>query len=113
MEYRFVEHVGEVEIDVDAKSEPDVFGAALAAFAAPVELDGEGEPARHEVNLSAEDDALLLVDKSSAATAASSLPARSDVRLSASMIRRACSSSTSTKHTAISTHPNSPAATTR
>ena len=62
MEYRFVEHVGEVEIDLTAESEPEVFGAALAAFASLVELDGEGEPARHEISLSAEDDALLLVD---------------------------------------------------
>jgi len=60
--YRFVEHGGEVEIELDAEAEPGVFGAALAAFAELVELDGEGESARHEITLSAEDHALLLVD---------------------------------------------------
>lgn len=60
--YRFVEHGGEVEIKLAAETEPGVFGAALAAFAALVKLDDWGEAAHHEITLSAEDHALLLVD---------------------------------------------------
>lgn len=60
--YRFVEHGGEVEIEFDAETEPEVFGAALAAFVALAELDGGGEAAHHKITLSAEDHALLLVD---------------------------------------------------
>jgi SHS2 domain-containing protein len=60
--YRFVEHVGEVELRLEAASEPEIFGAALAAFAELVRTDGEGDPASHEVELTAGEHALLLVD---------------------------------------------------
>jgi SHS2 domain-containing protein len=60
--YRFVEHVGELELRLEAASEPEIFGAALAAFAELVRTDGEGDPASHEVELTAGEHALLLVD---------------------------------------------------
>jgi len=59
--HRFVEHVGEVELELDAKTEAGIFEGALAAFEELV--DGvAGEPAQHEIELRAEDRAGLLVD---------------------------------------------------
>jgi len=60
--YHFVEHVGEVELELEAPSEAGIFDAALAAFAELAAADGSGEPAAHEVELAAPDRALLLVD---------------------------------------------------
>ncbi|MGZ4625779.1 MAG: archease [Kineosporiaceae bacterium] len=60
--YCFVEHGGEVEVELEAATEAAVFAAALAAFRELIELDAEGEPATHEIELAAEDHALLLVD---------------------------------------------------
>jgi SHS2 domain-containing protein len=62
MAYRFVEHVGEVEVELEAPSEAGVFEAALAAFAELAAADGAGEPAQHDFELEASDRALLLVD---------------------------------------------------
>ena len=63
MTHRFVEHVGEVELELEAASEAGIFAAALAAFADLV-ADGDGEPARREIELEAGagNSALLLVD---------------------------------------------------
>jgi len=61
MTYRFVEHVGEVELELEAPTEAGIFEAALGAFADLVGGDG-GEPARHQVVLAGGDRALLLVD---------------------------------------------------
>ena len=60
--HRFVEHVGEVELELDAPTEAGIFEAALAAFEELVEGGDAGEPARHEIELRAADRALLLVD---------------------------------------------------
>jgi SHS2 domain-containing protein len=60
--YRFVEHVGEVEVELEAPREAGVFTAALEAFAHLVGMDEEGEPARHDVDLAGADRALLLAD---------------------------------------------------
>jgi SHS2 domain-containing protein len=60
--HRFVEHVGEVEVELDAGTEAGVFEAALAAFADLVDHDELGEPTSHQVDLEAGDRALLLVD---------------------------------------------------
>ena len=60
--HRFVEHVGEVELELEAPSEAGIFEAALVAFADLVAVDGDGEPASHDVELGAGDRALLLVD---------------------------------------------------
>jgi SHS2 domain-containing protein len=62
MAYRFVEHVGEVELELEAASAAGIFEAALGAFAELSAADEEGEPAVHEVELEASDRALLLVD---------------------------------------------------
>jgi SHS2 domain-containing protein len=60
--HRFVEHVGEVEVELVAASETGIFEDALAAFADLVTVDGAGEPASHEIDLEAPDRALLLRD---------------------------------------------------
>jgi SHS2 domain-containing protein len=64
--HRYVEHVGEVELELEATSEAGVFEAALTAFvdlvASGEEVTGAEEPARHEVELEASDRALLLVE---------------------------------------------------
>jgi SHS2 domain-containing protein len=60
--HRSVEHVGEVELELEAADEAGIFEAALAAFAELVAADAAGEPARHEIELAAGDRALLLVD---------------------------------------------------
>ena len=61
--YEWVDHTAEVELRIDADSEEAIFREAFAALA---ELLGDangddGEPARHEVNLSDGDRAGLLV----------------------------------------------------
>jgi SHS2 domain-containing protein len=60
--HRLVEHVGEVEVELDATTEAGVFEAALAALANLVAADSAGDPASHEVELAEADHALLLVD---------------------------------------------------
>jgi len=60
--YRFAEHVGEVELELEADDEAGIFSAALAAFAELVAGNGEGEPARHEVELLGDERSLLLAD---------------------------------------------------
>jgi SHS2 domain-containing protein len=60
--HRFVEHVGEVEIELDADSEAGIFDSALAAFAELVGSGDGGEPAEHTVDLAAAEPALLLVE---------------------------------------------------
>jgi SHS2 domain-containing protein len=62
MAHSFVEHVGEVELELEASSESGVFEAALDAFSELVETDSAGEPASHEIELVARDRELLLVD---------------------------------------------------
>jgi SHS2 domain-containing protein len=60
--YRFVEHLGEVEIDLEATDELGIFESALDAFAELVGPDADGEPARHEIELGCSDHTLLLAD---------------------------------------------------
>lgn len=62
MAHRFAEHPGEVELELEAASERGIFEAALGAFGELVGLGEEGEPVSREVELAADDDALLLVD---------------------------------------------------
>ena len=63
MGYQFVEHVGEVELELEAATEAGVFAAALDAFAELVEGDGgAGIVCSQEVDLEANDSGLLLVD---------------------------------------------------
>ncbi len=62
MGYRFVEHVGEIELELEATSEAGIFEAAMAAFAELVGVGDGGEPVVHVVELAADEPALLLVD---------------------------------------------------
>jgi len=62
VKHRFVEHTGEVELELEATSEAGIFEAALVAFAELVAVHSRGEPASHDVELAASDRALLLVD---------------------------------------------------
>jgi len=62
MAHRFVEHVAEVEVELEAASERGIFEDALAAFAELVATGHPLEPASHEIELAAGDRALLLHD---------------------------------------------------
>ena len=58
--YRWMDHTAELELDLSARSEEALFAEALAAFAELVGDEGDGEPARYEVTVSAADRAALL-----------------------------------------------------
>ena len=60
--YRFVEHVAELDLELDAPSDGGIFDAALRAFAELTDADPSDEPAVEEIALDAGDRALLLVD---------------------------------------------------
>jgi SHS2 domain-containing protein len=62
MGYEFVEHVGEVELELSAPSRAGIFDAAAHALAELLEVDGSGEQASEEIVLEGGDPALLLVD---------------------------------------------------
>ena len=62
MMHHFVEHTGEVELAIEASSEAGVFEEALVALAELVGPEPGGQPARHIVDVSASDRALLLAD---------------------------------------------------
>ena len=49
--HTFAEHVGEVEIVLEAESETDLLREALAAFCELLGACGDGEPASHAVEL--------------------------------------------------------------
>jgi SHS2 domain-containing protein len=59
--FRWVEHMAELELEIEAPSQEAVFGAALAAFA---ELVGNGSGPRitRELEVEAEEPALLLAE---------------------------------------------------
>jgi SHS2 domain-containing protein len=60
--FRWVDHTSELELEIEAQSEEAVFADALAAFAELVGDGGGGEPASRDVELEADDHALLLVE---------------------------------------------------
>jgi SHS2 domain-containing protein len=60
--HRLVEHIGEVELELEAASEAGIFESALVAFADLVAAGEEGKPARHEIHVAATDHPLLLVE---------------------------------------------------
>ena len=62
MTYRWVDHTAEVELHVEAAGLEEVFADALAAFAELVGDSAEGAPARHEVEVTAQDLPTLLAD---------------------------------------------------
>jgi SHS2 domain-containing protein len=60
--YRWVEHTGELELEIEAPTEEAVFAEALRAFA---ELVGDGRPMnlrRREIELAADDRDILLAE---------------------------------------------------
>ena len=61
---RFVEHVGEVELALNADTEAGLFGEALTAFRELVDESDphESEVVKREIGLGPADEALLLVD---------------------------------------------------
>ena len=54
-------HTAEIELRVVAPSEEQVFAEAADAFGRYIELDRTGEPARHDLDLEADDRGALLV----------------------------------------------------
>jgi SHS2 domain-containing protein len=60
--YRWVDHTAELELQIEAASEEDVFIEALEAFAELVRDDVADGSARHGVKLSASDRATLLAE---------------------------------------------------
>jgi SHS2 domain-containing protein len=59
--FRWVEHTAELELEINAPSQAGVFESALEALA-EIAGDGEGPPATHELELEADEPALLLVE---------------------------------------------------
>ena len=62
MGYCFVDHGGEVEVELESSSEAGIFEEALGALAELVATGEDGTAAGHEVELVSGDRALLLVD---------------------------------------------------
>ena len=62
MSHRLVEHVGEVELELEAATEAGLFAEAAAAFAELVGGGPRGEPLRLEVSLAETEPTLRLVD---------------------------------------------------
>jgi SHS2 domain-containing protein len=59
--FRWVDHTSELELEIEAPSEEAVFSEALAALAELVS-DAAGPPVTREVQVAADDRALLLVE---------------------------------------------------
>jgi SHS2 domain-containing protein len=59
--YRWVEHTGELELEIEGETEEEVYKEAMRAFA-EVAGDAEGEPARTTIRVSAPDRARLLAE---------------------------------------------------
>jgi SHS2 domain-containing protein len=59
--YRFAEHSGEVEIELEGPTERDVFAAALAAVAELMATDGDHAAAERVVDVTAHERSALLV----------------------------------------------------
>jgi SHS2 domain-containing protein len=64
MSHRYVEHVGEVELALEAPSQAELFSEATAAFRELVEGSGcrQPEPLSHDVSLGPADPPRLLAD---------------------------------------------------
>jgi SHS2 domain-containing protein len=62
MPYRWVDHSAEVELEIEAATEPAVFADALAAFAELVGDDGRATGEQRRIELEDDDRAALLAD---------------------------------------------------
>ena len=61
MAYRWIDHTAELELHVDAPTEPGIFQEALRAFGELIADDARGEDVALDVELTAPDRAALLV----------------------------------------------------
>jgi SHS2 domain-containing protein len=59
--YRWVEHTGELELEIEGETEEEVYEEGLRAFA-ELAGDAEGEPTRTTIQVSAPDRARLLAE---------------------------------------------------
>lgn len=59
--FRWVDHTSELELEIEAPSEEAVFAEALAALS-ELAGDADGPPASREIEVEADDHALLLVE---------------------------------------------------
>lgn len=62
MAHTFVEHVGELELELDSATEAGIFAAGLAALAELFDTQADGMLGAREIELTDRDHALLLVD---------------------------------------------------
>src|SRR5919204_5004346 len=60
--YRWAEHVGELELQVEAPTEPAVFQESFAAFAELVRDDGSADGEQRTIDLAARERSDLLAD---------------------------------------------------
>jgi SHS2 domain-containing protein len=60
--YRWVEHMAELELRIDAPTEEAMLADAVDAFGELVGRDPDGEPARHDVVLTSDGPAARLVE---------------------------------------------------
>jgi SHS2 domain-containing protein len=60
--YRWIDHTGELELELEASTEEEVFADALAAFAELVGDGGGTDSERREIELEGDDRDLLLAD---------------------------------------------------
>ncbi|MDQ3890200.1 MAG: archease [Actinomycetota bacterium] len=60
--YRWGEHTGELELEIEAAREEDVFRDALAALAELLDEDGGGEVQTYDVDVASRDRPALLAD---------------------------------------------------
>ena len=62
MSYRWVEHTGELELEIAAPTEEQVFGDALKALAEVLGDDDHGSDVSHEIRVAGRERAVLLVE---------------------------------------------------
>ncbi len=60
--YRFLDHTGELALEIEAPSPEEVFVQALEALAEVIRADEEGPPAAREVEVESPDRGTLLAD---------------------------------------------------
>lgn len=61
--HRYIEHVGEIELELEATSKADLFAEAVTAFRELVDGAGvHGRPRWYEIDLAPESSSMLLVD---------------------------------------------------
>ena len=89
--YEWRDHTAEIELQIRAPREEHVFADAADAFGRYVELDSDGAPTRHELELEAPDRGALLValleELIYLADTEGFVPDRTEVRLAPNRLR--------------------------